>query len=1575
MRIRIGYPQSPTVAALDERPNSRRRSHTAATALAILVSIAAAAAFARAQVEPTSTEPFFAVSSHQTYAPSKQPEIGLQFRQIDRLDFRVYRVKDPVKFFGKLKDAHSFGSEKQELAREKTWLERFHEWKRELRSSIRDYFRYQLRYETRAQYRAGQAAKPAQLRIPLDVTTYAQVPLLNREQLVLSWRELLPRTRDTEYRSVPVDLKQKGLFLVEAAHRELRAYTLVMVTDLALVSKTAPGQILLYVANRSTGAPVEGATAAVFNNHLEMARGETDASGVYQSTFENIKVEDAIMVASKDADIAATSVESWFFHNTSATEYVGYVYTDRPVYRPGHEVQFKGILRARKADRYSLDIPDAVTVEITDSRNKTVFQQKVKLSSYGSFHGELKLGALSQLGYYSIVTHIGEKEIYGGFEVQEYRKPEYEVTVTTDKARYLQGEAIEATINARYYFGAPVARGQVKYSIYRSGYYFPYWRVLWGAEDDDFGEYDYEGYGGQEIKQGAGQLDADGLLKIQVPTPLDENRRAYRYRIDARVTDAANREISGSRSVLVVYSTVVVLLDTNRYVYRAGDTADITVRALDYDMQPVATDVNLTFESRESWYSDSPRRQLSTARVTTDAKGVAHYRYKVPNTPYVVASGSAFDSNRREATHETSLWIAGATYAQPSEETPELEIYPDKRFYRPGDKARILVVTNNPGAQVLVTTEGQQVFTWSLQGSKESSFTVEVPIAERYEPNFFFSVTYVKNEQLFESSKNISVPATEKILKVTVETDKPQYLPGERVTYTILAVDAEGRPASAELSLGVVDEAIYAVRPESAQPPEKIFYRRRWNQVYTQFSTSYWFSGYSGLRKMELAKLRAPTRLADFKTARVDQPKVRKEFLDTTYWAPAVTTDASGRARASFTFPDSLTTWRATVRAVTRSTLVGQTVHKVITRKNVILRLAIPRFYTQGDTATVTGIVHNYLETEKSARVSLDAEGVELTGEREQTVTIEKNGEGVVTWQISAPKIGLAKFTARALTDEESDALELTAPVKPWGLEQNSSLSGSVLAEQAKLSEKITLPRDINADASTLRIDLAPSIAGTLMSALDFLAAYPYGCVEQTMSSFLPNILVTQAVKELGLTPPPASAELEKKIAAGLQRLYLFQHEDGGWGWWQTDETHPFMTAYVVAGLAQARDAGVPIDERSLVRGRQSLSQQVRENPRAISDTRAYLIYALALSGDVERGLVDDLIASREKFSPSGNAITALLLARLKDPRAQEFAQALAQSVQTQGPHAWWKSERQEMLDFSSDNSFETTAYAVKALSLLNPKSDLLPKAARWLVDRRSDGYYWVSTKQTATAIFGLIDYLKVSGELKPSYTLSVFVNGKKLAERQITEKDVANPLPIVLNAAAPEVRPGANEIRIEKNGAGVLYWAAAAAYFLREPKPAPVGSTSLNVVREYFKLTPEALENRIVYTESPLSGPVQSGDVVVVRLTVNATAEESYLQIEDPIPAGFEFVEQENLYELKVRPSWWEYYYTQREFRDDRAAMFATTFARGQNRFHYLLKAVTPGTFQATPARVLPMYEPSRQASTRSLTVTVNPR
>ncbi len=182
----------------------------------------------------------------------------------------------------------------------------------------------------------------------------------------------------------------------------------------------------------------------------------------------------------------------------------------------------------------------------------------------------LTLAPLAALGTYGITAHIGDKNVYGTFEVQEYKKPEYEVTVSTDKSRYLQGEPIQATITGRYYFGAAVSGGSVKYSIYRSGYQFPYWRILWGddaEEGDDTGGSENTDYFGQEIKQGTGQLDQDGVLHVTLPTEVDDKQNDYSYRIEAHVTDASNREIVGGHSVNVTYSTLALIVETDRYVY------------------------------------------------------------------------------------------------------------------------------------------------------------------------------------------------------------------------------------------------------------------------------------------------------------------------------------------------------------------------------------------------------------------------------------------------------------------------------------------------------------------------------------------------------------------------------------------------------------------------------------------------------------------------------------------------------------------------------------------------------------------------------------------------------------------------------------------------------------------------------------------------------------------------------------------------------------------------------------------------------------------------------------------------
>jgi hypothetical protein len=763
--------------------------------------------------------------------------------------------------------------------------------------------------------------------------------------------------------------------------------------------------------------------------------------------------------------------------------------------------------------------------------------------------------------------------------------------------------------------------------------------------------------------------------------------------------------------------------------------------------------------------------------------------------------------------------------------------------------------------------------------------------------------------------------------------------------------------------VGVVDEAIYGVRPDTTENILSFFFGHGYDSVNTQSSLEYFFSGQAGRRRMQLAELRPRSRLAQLKPERLVQPKVRKAFPDTAFWSPTVVTDGSGHARANVEFPDSLTTWRATARGITADTSVGSATLKTIVRKNLILRLATPRFLVEGDEVTISALVHNYLPTAKTARVSLDVQGLDVLSGQTQDVMIPSRGEAKVDWRVKAKQTRSVTLTGKALTDEESDALEMELPVNFPGVKLSASRGGSMPAGSGAEFD-MTFPDKIEPGSRSLSIRMAPSIAGSLFGALEYLTSFPYGCVEQTMSSFLPDIVVRDVVHTLGLKTELDEASLQEKIRAGLDRLYSFQHPDGGWGWWQTDDSHPFMTAYVVAGLVQARATGTQVQDDAIDKGVQWLKKDLAADSKLTVDFRSYLIYALTVAGQPELTELSGLYGRRADLSPYGMALLGLALENAKDARAGEIAAALESSAR-QGPEeAWWPATRDPMLDFDTDATPEATAYVTKFLSHQRKNSPLLPKAALWLINHRNEGYWWSSTKQTAMVIYGLVDYLKNTNELLPNLAVTVFVNDKSVLTRKLDQATTLNSPDFILDES--KLLPGTNHIKVTTSGAGRLYYGARAEYYSTEAHYQKSGTTSLNLLRDYFRLVPGKAADRIVYDTVPLQGPVTPGDIIAVRLTVTGS-EWKYMMLEDPIPAGTEFIEKDQLYELRNRPPWWNWYFDRRELHDDRLAIFQTYFAQGQRDYFYLLKVVNPGVFEAGPARVGPMYQSDVMATTES--------
>jgi uncharacterized protein YfaS (alpha-2-macroglobulin family) len=234
--------------------------------------------------------------------------------------------------------------------------------------------------------------------------------------------------------------------------------------------------------------------------------------------------------------------------------------------------------------------------------------------------------------------------------------------------------------------------------------------------------------------------------------------------------------------------------------------------------------------------------------------------------------------------------------------------------------------------------------------------------------------------------------------------------------------------------------------------------------------------------------------------------------------------------------------------------------------------------------------------------------------------------------------------------------------------------------------------------------------------------------------------------------------------------------------------------------------------------------------------------------------------------------------------------------------------------------------------------------------------------------IYGLVDYLKTTNELHPDFTATVSVNG----QIPLTHAFGSNANGMVeLALDESKLKPVQNNVQISSQGEGRLYYSVSAVHNSDQARFEKQGAISLNLLRDYFRLEPTRTGDHIVYNLGSLNGAVSRGDIIAVRLTVTGS-DWRYLIVEDPIPAGTEFIEHDELYQIANKPPWWQYWFTRRELHDNRMAIFQTHFPEGQQQYFYVLRVVNPGLFHVSPARVQPMYQPEHQATTKSRTLEV---
>ncbi len=1410
--------------------------------------------------------------------------------------------------------------------------------------------------------------------------------------------------------------------------------TVLVVGRTALTLKISAKEYWVWAVDEGTGQPLSGRRIQlVYGEGQVVSTATTGTDGLARLDVLGDQ-EGTLLALMEDGGDVALASPAW---NNGISSYnydfptyglsgdtQGAIYTERPLYRPGQTVYFKGLVRADDDGRYSLPADKQVGIIINDRDSNQVYSQTLALDSFGTFSGEYTLGTAAPLGEYAISTNSESIHLYSSFSVQEYRKPEYLVDVTAAQPSVINGDPIHATAQASYFFGGPVAGAQVTERVYSSDYYFQ-----WAAPDEqDAPYYDFQdmealnsrfdSYNGEKQSEVTATTDATGKVQWTLPTQINDAPVSQQWTLEAGVMDTSNQEVSGSTQVIVHKGEFYVGLRPDSYVNSAGAPLTVRVQTVNPDgTRHANVPVQLSFFKREWEQVDEPDESgivstqwkpkdtpAGTASVTTDAQGRAQAAFSPKEAGEYRIAATTRDSRGNTITSATYTWVsdeanAGDTISWRQKNDSLIEMVADKKTYQPGDTARILVTSPFTDAVGLLTVERGRLREHRVVQLKGGSPVIEVPIPADYLPNVYIGLSVVAPADTNRGGQPafrqgyvpLAVDTASKTLQITIKPNADKLHPRDTVTYTVTTRDAAGKPIAAEVSLAVVDKALYSLAADRTPDPLATFYGNR--ELSFQTATSL----------LALNSLLQPAEGGPGSKGGSGGPGAggggggdftRSVFRDTAYWKANVTTDASGTAQVAVPLPDNLTTWRATVLGLTADTQVGTATNEIVVSKDLLVQPLTPRFVMAGDKVEPGAIVHNYTAQPYTVEATLavsNALFVDGGPAPAQRLDIPAGGGATFHWSVAVSNTSSVTFqmTARAIgapggtnPTPPSDSVEVTLPVEPFLVPEAVATSGEVTGD-SPAQEQIFIPHGVDPLIGNLQIQVSPSLAATTGAAVNYITAWPYESAEETISRFYPLLVLDKAYKAAGLTTS-FGKDLPGLVSSGLQRLYSQQGYDGGLGWYESSPAVPWLTAYGLQAMSAARAAGYPVSDRAIKSAKGFLTDWLNgtqsgkggDQPSWASNlgdtlnTRAYVLYALADSGAGDLALTRALAARTASLSRYGQTYLALAFQKLgAADDAKRLLDTITAAAQQTSTEAHWEEPASRNPEdwISMSTNTRTTALVLDALITANKDDPLIPKTVRWLMTARREGH-WATTQETAQVLVALAHYLTASGELTPDYTWNVTLNGQSWQTGTANKTNLTDTITL-----QKEIRDllinTPNTIAIQRSGSnGKLYYNMSLRYY-KPDEGIQARSEGLSVIREYLK--PGTGTGAI--PTSLLTG-AGAGDLVQVRLTVIAPADAYYMVVEDPLPAGLEAVngslattslnEQSLQRNANKQPT--EYgdipaptYFDHVEMRDDRTALFASYLPAGVYTYSYLARATTPGTYSVLPAQAHLSYSP----------------
>ncbi|MBA3503204.1 MAG: hypothetical protein H0T65_22780, partial [Deltaproteobacteria bacterium] len=904
-------------------------------------------------------------------------------------------------------------------------------------------------------------------------------------------------------------------------------------------------------------------------------------------------------------------------------------------------------------------------------------------------------------------------------------------------------------LETKYLFGSPVADAKVEWGLRKRArrmsfssfeqYTFSanpreWW---WHEPNDDYGEF---------IADGDGTTNAAGKLTIAARDSAKKFEGPVDYILSTNVTDSSDQTM-GKSVVVTAHKTAFYLgVHANEYVQAVGMPFGVNVVALDPEGKQVATKAKLSFiQTKQTcvWTDHGPRgtykcdgKDFTMIERDIDLAAAGSHTERIyPKEPgnYIVKV-EAKDARGNSVVTASELWVIGKGEAFWSgDEGDRMSLVASKQSYLPGETARLVAMSNIHKPTALITIERDGIIDARVKTLDSAAEGVEVVIADAWAPNVFASVALVsgrhgegdRNRPMFKMGvAELKVSSAHKQLDVAVSLERAEVRPGEKVTGKI-KVTQGGQPVRAEVSLSAADEGVLQLISYETPNPMKTFYK------------TYGLGVDAGTNWNRVARLADPEAgdpdIGGDAASTLTGQRVRSKFVSSAFWAPMLVTDANGEIPFSFTAPDNLTAFRLMAVANDVADQFGAGELRLTVNKPLMAAPALPRFLRSGDAASVGIVLHNNTAAAGSATVTAMASGVTMSMPR-QTVNIPAHGQVRVRFSAKASQAERATFQFSVSMGAEHDDVKVSIPIDRPRIIDHRLLVEKKLSANEAWTHELEIGADVLRKESSLAISVDRSGIADLGPGLRSLVEYPYGCLEQTMSKFVPLV----AAKDLAKTLDDASLQgtrAQTFIRAGVQKVMRHQQGDGNFSLWPQSQTYPHLTAYALWGLTVAQKAGEKVPASVFDNGITAMQTWALTavKPDGEGATVAMAAYVMALRGKPDAALNARLYAIRSGLPKWGQAflLRALKLSKANADQVSEMEKLLAASVVVKDMKAMVReSMDRHQYDHYMTSDVRATAMTLAALLEVNPQSALIEPLVAGLKAERDHQGRWHSTQE-----------------------------------------------------------------------------------------------------------------------------------------------------------------------------------------------------------------------------------------------------